>query len=90
MVRDRQHGPLLELNRFGVKSKRTKNNSGGGRGKEESTRSLFAQMVNKAASLNSDSLLLPHQVWKVKFVGESVDDCGGGTLRASPVWRTHL
>ena len=51
MVRDRQqHGPLLELNRFGVKSKRRKNNSGGGGGKEESTRSLFAQMVNKAAA----------------------------------------
>ena len=76
MVRDRQHGPLLELNRFGVKSKRSKNNSGGGGGKEESTRSVFAQMVNKAGSLNSESLLLPHRVWKVKFVGESVDDCG--------------
>ena len=23
-------------------------------------------------------MLLPHRVWKVKFVGESVDDCGGG------------
>ena len=31
MVRDRQqHGHLLELNRFWVKSKRSKNNSGGG------------------------------------------------------------
>lgn len=23
-------------------------------------------------------MLLPHRIWKVKFVGESVDDCGGG------------
>ena len=29
MVRDRQHGPVVELNRFGVKTKRMKNNSGG-------------------------------------------------------------
>ncbi len=28
--------------------------------------------------LRSESLLLPHRVWKVKFIGESVDDCGGG------------
>ena len=28
MVRDRQHGPVVELNRFGVKTKRSKNNSG--------------------------------------------------------------
>ena len=77
MVRDRQHGPVLELNRFGVKSKRTKNNSGG-HSKEEGSRSVFSQMVNKAGCLNSDSLLLPHRVWKVKLVGESVDDCGGG------------
>ena len=28
--------------------------------------------------LRSESLFLPHRVWKVKFIGESVDDCGGG------------
>ena len=79
MVRDRQHGPVIELNRFGVKTKRMKNNSGGGN-KEEATgaKTVFQQMVNKSTNLNSESLLLPHRVWKVKFVGESVDDCGGG------------
>lgn len=25
-----------------------------------------------------DDLRLPHRVWKVKFSGEGVDDCGGG------------
>merc|ERR1719187_2702943 len=30
------------------------------------------------ASLTNECLLLPHRAWKVKFVGESVDDCGGG------------
>ncbi len=39
---------------------------------------MFAQMVSKMGLLTSECLLLPHRVWKVKFVGESVDDCGGG------------
>ncbi len=40
---------------------------------------LFSlQMVSKMSSLGPESLLLPHRIWKVKFVGESVDDCGGG------------
>ena len=30
------------------------------------------------SNFGSDSLFLPHRVWKVKFIGESVDDCGGG------------
>ncbi len=109
MVRDRQHGPVIELNRFGIASKRSRkpsgnsssnnnnlnpgnnnsssninaggashsnsnnNNSGEGGG-----RTVFAQMVSKMGLLTSECLLLPHRVWKVKFVGESVDDCGGG------------
>lgn len=28
--------------------------------------------------IDQESLYLPQRVWKVKFVGESVDDCGGG------------
>ena len=36
------------------------------------------KMVSKMSSLGPESLLLPHRIWKVKFVGESVDDCGGG------------
>ena len=30
------------------------------------------------STLGQDALLLPHRIWKVKFIGESVDDCGGG------------
>ena len=39
---------------------------------------VFMQMVGKSHLLGPESLLLPHRIWKVKFVGESVDDCGGG------------
>jgi len=104
MIRDRQHGPVFELNRFGLKKGgRTKNNSGhntsannnpnssinntsnnnnnnnaGSGGGGEGSRTVFSQMVAKLGSLTNECLLLPHRVWKVKFVGESVDDCGGG------------
>ena len=47
-------------------------------GKDDGGKSVFSQMVAKSSHLNSDSLLLPHRVWKVKLLGESVDDCGGG------------
>ena len=41
-------------------------------------KSVFAQACSKMGLLRSESLFLPHRVWKVKFIGESVDDCGGG------------
>ncbi|MCI4375021.1 hypothetical protein PGIGA_G00104220 [Pangasianodon gigas] len=74
MVRDRQHGPVVELNRIQVKRSRSK----GGLAGPDGTKSVFGQMCAKMISFSPDSLLLPHRVWKVKFVGESVDDCGGG------------
>ncbi|XP_027882785.1 E3 ubiquitin-protein ligase HERC2 isoform X2 [Xiphophorus couchianus] len=74
MVRDRQHGPVVELNRIQVKRSRSK----GGLAGPDGTKSVFGQMCAKLSSFSPDSLLLPHRVWKVKFVGESVDDCGGG------------
>ncbi|XP_064481734.1 E3 ubiquitin-protein ligase HERC2-like isoform X2 [Ornithodoros turicata] len=74
MVRDRQHGPVVELNRIQVKRARSKNGLAG----PDGTKSVFGQMVSKMSLLTQESLLLPHRVWKVKFVGESVDDCGGG------------
>uniref|UniRef100_A0A3B3D0M2 E3 ubiquitin-protein ligase HERC2 n=1 Tax=Oryzias melastigma TaxID=30732 RepID=A0A3B3D0M2_ORYME len=73
MVRDRQHGPVVELNRIQVKRSRSK----GGLAGPDGTKSVFGQMCAKMSSFSPDSLLLPHRVWKVKFV-ESVDDCGGG------------
>lgn len=76
MVRDKQHGPVFELNRIQVKRSRTKSN--GGLAGIDGMKSVFGQMVQKLPLLNQESLYLPHRVWKVKFVGESVDDCGGG------------
>uniref|UniRef100_A0A8C9CWF1 E3 ubiquitin-protein ligase HERC2 n=1 Tax=Panthera leo TaxID=9689 RepID=A0A8C9CWF1_PANLE len=57
-----------------VKRSRSK----GGLAGPDGTKSVFGQMCAKMSSFSPDSLLLPHRVWKVKFVGESVDDCGGG------------
>jgi E3 ubiquitin-protein ligase HERC2 len=68
MVRDRQHGPVIELNRILVKKGHAKTGC----------KPVYAQMVSKMHCLGAEALLLPHRVWKVKFVGESVDDCGGG------------
>ncbi|XP_023713900.1 E3 ubiquitin-protein ligase HERC2 [Cryptotermes secundus] len=74
MVRDRQHGPVIELNRIQVKRSRSK----GGLAGPDGIKSVFGQMVTKMSLLTQEALFLPHRVWKVKFVGESVDDCGGG------------
>ncbi|XP_062251671.1 LOW QUALITY PROTEIN: E3 ubiquitin-protein ligase HERC2 [Platichthys flesus] len=56
----------------------TRSRSKGGLAGPDGTKSVFGQMCAKMSSFSPDSLLLPHRVWKVKFVGESVDDCGGG------------
>lgn len=76
MVRDKQHGPVIELNRIQVKRSRSK--SGNGLAGVDGMKSVFGQMVQKLPLLTQEALSLPHRVWKVKFVGESVDDCGGG------------
>ncbi|XP_030381589.1 probable E3 ubiquitin-protein ligase HERC2 [Scaptodrosophila lebanonensis] len=75
MVRDKQHGPVIELNRIQVKRSRNKCNGLAG---VDGMKSVFGQMVQKLPLLTQEALSLPHRVWKVKFVGESVDDCGGG------------
>ncbi|CAG7818352.1 unnamed protein product [Allacma fusca] len=74
MVRDKQHGPVIELNRIQVKKARIR----GGLAGPDGVKSVLGQMVTKMHLLSQESLFLPHRVWKVKFVGESVDDCGGG------------
>lgn len=76
MVRDKPHGPTIELNRIQVK--RSRNRTGNGLAGIDGMKSVFGQMVQKLPLLTQESLFLPHRVWKVKFVGESVDDCGGG------------
>lgn len=66
MVRDRQHGPVIELNRIQVKRARGK----GGLAGPDGIKSVFGQMVSKMSLLTPDVLFLPHRVWKVKFVGK--------------------
>lgn len=77
MVRERQHGPVIELNRIQVKRARG-GSKGTGLAGVDGIKSVFGQMVGKMHLLSQETLFLPHRVWKVKFVGESVDDCGGG------------
>uniref|UniRef100_A0A6P7FTJ3 HECT-type E3 ubiquitin transferase n=1 Tax=Diabrotica virgifera virgifera TaxID=50390 RepID=A0A6P7FTJ3_DIAVI len=74
MVRDKHHGPVIELNRIQVKRSRSR----GGLAGVDGMKSVFGQMVTKLPLLTSETLALPHRIWKVEFVGESVDDCGGG------------
>jgi E3 ubiquitin-protein ligase HERC2 len=74
MARDRPHGPVIEVNRLQVKRSRTKSGLTG----SEGSRSVFGQVCSRMVTAGPDSLFLPQRVWKVKFVGESVDDCGGG------------
>lgn len=77
MVRDRQHGPVIELNRISaVRSKeKNKTNKDGEAvvgGIAAAGKTVFMQMVAKMHVLGMESLLLPHRVWKVKFVGEEL------------------
>lgn len=65
MVRDRQHGPVIELNRIQVKRARAK----GGLAGPDGIKSVFGQIISKMSLLTQDVLFLPHRVWKVKFVG---------------------
>ena len=74
MTQGKQHGPVIELNRLSVKRSRIKGGLAGPNG----LHSVFGQMSSKWSVLSTEDLLLAHRVWKVKFVGESVDDCGGG------------
>ena len=73
MVRDRQHGPVIELNRISVKKHAAANSSANNGGKVVPASSaggckpVFAQMVGKVHLLGPESLLLPHRVWKVSF-----------------------
>lgn len=66
MIRDRQHGPVVELNRIALRRSRAT-------GISETVgpnATVFAQMANKLSLLTYDVLMLPHRTWKVKFVGK--------------------
>jgi hypothetical protein len=66
MVRDKHHGPVIELNRIQVKRSRSR----GGLAGVDGMKSVFGQMVMKLGLLTSETLALPHRVWKVEFVGK--------------------
>ena len=51
---------------FQVKKSRGK----GGFAGPDGIKSVFGQMAQKMGVFGSDSLMLPHRIWKVKFVGE--------------------
>ena len=74
MIRDRQHGPIIEVNRIQVKRSRSRSGFAGADG----SKSVFGQICAKMVTAGPETLLMSQRVWKVKFVGESVDDCGGG------------
>lgn len=62
-----------------VKRSRSK----GGLAGPDGTKSVFGQMCAKMSSFSPDSLLLPHRVWKVKFVGKKI-------LNTLPLPTLHL
>lgn len=66
MIRDRQHGPVVELNRIALRRSRAQTGSSGTVGPNAT---VFAQMANKLSLLTYEVLMLPHRTWKVKFVG---------------------
>lgn len=65
---------LAFYNSLQIKKFRSK----GGLTGPDGSKSVFGQACSKMSNFGPDSLFLPHRVWKVKFIGESVDDCGGG------------
>ncbi|XP_060835591.1 E3 ubiquitin-protein ligase HERC2 isoform X3 [Rhopalosiphum padi] len=71
MIREQRHGPIFELNR--IRTRKTRKSTC-----NDYTHTVFGQMVKNMDFLDEDSLFLYHRVWKVQFVGESVDDYGGG------------
>jgi E3 ubiquitin-protein ligase HERC2 len=52
-----------------VKRSRSK----GGFAGPDGIKSVFGQMAQKMTVFGPDSLMLPHRVWKVKFVGQYAD-----------------
>ena len=50
----------------------------GGLAGPDGIKSVFGQLCSRWHTLKPEDLLLPHRIWKVKFIGESVDDVGGG------------
>ena len=52
---------------FQVKRSRSK----GGLAGPDGMKSVFGQVCAKMTTFGADSLMLPHRVWKVKFIGKN-------------------
>eukprot|EP00118_Oscarella_pearsei_P022139 m.252837 g.252837 ORF g.252837 m.252837 type:complete len:501 (+) comp40356_c1_seq2:12583-14085(+) len=74
MIRDRPHGPVIEVNRIQIKRSRSRSGYAG----PDGSKSVFGQICAKMVTAGPETLYMAQRVWKVKFIGESVDDCGGG------------
>jgi E3 ubiquitin-protein ligase HERC2 len=72
MVRGMDHGPVITLNRVQIKRGRDGFIGQGG------FKSVFAQAAKAMSTADSKVFRLPNRVWKVKFMGEGLDDIGGG------------
>lgn len=66
-IEQKQSLPPTNPPPFTLQVKRSR--SKGGLAGPDGTKSVFGQMCAKMSSFSPDSLLLPHRVWKVKFVG---------------------
>ena len=49
-------------------------------------KTVFEQMVARMPSLGPEALLLPHRVWKVKFVGEERQQWGPNGNDVHPIF----
>ncbi|KAF6037594.1 HERC2 [Bugula neritina] len=67
MMRDKSHGPVIELNRYQAKKARLR----GGLAGPDGMKSVFGQVVSKMSVFTHPNLMLASRLWKV-------DDCGGG------------
>ncbi|KAK7877602.1 hypothetical protein WMY93_031687 [Mugilogobius chulae] len=81
MVRDRQHGPVVELNRIQVKRSRSK----GGLAGPDGTKSVFGQMCAKMSSFSPDSLLLPTECGR-SSLWESLWICSNVCIFQESLW----
>ncbi|CAG9110153.1 unnamed protein product [Plutella xylostella] len=81
MVRERQHGPVVELSRVAARRARR---GGAGLAGAGGMRSVFGQMVARLPHLTPDALLLPSRVWKVKLAVRSASTAQWSNY---PAWR---
>ena len=71
MYRERQHGPTIQINRVVKQPPKPTDPKWMG----SVTWQIIQEVVKEA---NYYAFRLHSRCWKIRFIGESVDDCGGG------------